>query len=161
MGNGEHKPMAIVAPLSRYKRNSLLIAIVALTVFGCWCIYDAHFNESFIAKYTGEDGRPESELVFNLYAPPFLFGLALLAGINLFLIRNRQVVAADTQLIVNGKLNIPYDAIEQIDKTHFEKKGFFVLTYQQEGGREATVRLDDRKYDNLPAILDHLVAQIT
>jgi hypothetical protein len=58
-------------------------------------------------------------------------------------------------------VKIPYDAIEKIDKTYFETKGFFTVIYQGDNGREVRRRLCERDYDDLGPILDHLIAQIT
>lgn len=152
--------MAVIeAPISTYSRNSLIIGMVVLVGFGVYCIYDGFYNESFIQEHT-EDGKPNITLLFNQKAPPYLFVLAGLLGVRLFLIRKRRIVADETGLVINDKIRIPYDAIEQIDKTHFDKKGFFDVTYTQEG-RQHSRRLDGRKYDNITPILDHLVDQIT
>jgi len=62
---------------------------------------------------------------------------------------------------VAGKVRIPYDAIESIDKTHFDDKGFFTIIYKENSGPEVRRKLSDRQYDNLEVVLDHLVAKIT
>jgi len=54
-----------------------------------------------------------------------------------------------------------YDSIQQIDKTYFEKKGFFMITYKDKHGKEVRRKLNERTYDNLAAILEHLVAKIS
>ncbi len=70
------------------------------------------------------------------------------------------MAAEDALILWNGQ-QIPYDAIQQIDKTYFEKKGFFVITYQDGNGRPLRRKLSDRNYDNLAPILDHLIAQLS
>ena len=133
--------------------------MVFLFGFGIYCIYDGYYNKSFIEEHT-EDGKPNATLLFNQKSPPFLFvASAFLAG-RWFRIRKRKVVAGDTELVINDRIRIPYDAIEQIDKTLFKKKGIFVITYTQEE-KQVNQKLSDSSYDNLEAILDHLVAQIT
>ena len=72
-----------------------------------------------------------------------------------------KVVAEEAELVISGKERIPYETIERIDKTYFEKKGFFTIAYQPDGRAEVTRKLSDRQYDNLGAILDHLVSKIT
>ena len=86
--------------------------------------------------------------------------VAALFGFGLWRIRGRKVVAEDNELVVAGKERIPYDAIDRIDKTYFEKKGFFTIVYNKDG-REVQRRLSDRDYDSLKPILDHLIAKIT
>jgi hypothetical protein len=153
--------MAIEAPLSKYKRNNFLIGIAVCIAMALWFGYDGRFNQDFIAKHTTEQGRPDGALVFNQKSPPFFVAGALLLGAYWYAIRKRKLVAAEDALVFAGRKKILYDAIEQIDKTHFETKGLFTITYKSENGRLVQYKLTDRQYDNLKPILDHLVAQIT
>jgi hypothetical protein len=153
--------MAVEAPLSKYKRNNLLIGIVACLALALWFAYDGYFHREFIARHTTEQGGPDGTLVFNQKSPPFFVVGALLLGAYWYAIRNRKLVAADDALVIAGKKRIPYDAIESIDKTHFKTKGLFTITYKNEAGSLVQYKLSDRQYDNLEPILDHLVAQIT
>lgn len=153
--------MAIEAPISKFKRNGLIIWTVACIVVGAYCAYDGYFNEKFKKKHTNEDGTPDSTLVFNRKSPPFFFGAGLLLGAYWFVIRNKKLIADETELVFSDKDKIAYDSIQQIDKTYFKKKGRFVITYKDENGKEVNRKISDRTYDNLEPILDHLVAQIT
>lgn len=153
--------MAIEAPLSRYKRNNFKIYIVVCIVAALWFGYDGYVNETFMREHVDEEGNPNSTLVFNRTAPPVFIGGALLLLAYFYAVRGRKVVAEEDALLVAGKERIPYDAIEKIDKTHFETKGFFTITYKNESGKEVQRKLGDRSYDNLGTILDHLVAKIT
>ncbi len=152
--------MVIEAPLSKYKKNNLRILIVIAAASSIWFAYDGYFNEVFIAEHTNADGIADSTLNFNQKAPPFLIGAAVLAGVFSFLKRNKKVVADENNLIVKGQ-SINYDSIEEIDKTHFEKKGYFIITYKDQTDKKVHLKLNDRTYDNLSAILDHLVAKIS
>ena len=153
--------MAIEAPLSKYKRNNFIIGIVVCVVMALWFGYDGRFNQGFIAKHTLAEGQPDGALIFNQKSPPFFVVGALLLGAYWYAIRKRKLVAAEDALVFAGGKKILYDAIEQIDKTHFETKGLFILTYKNESGRLVRYKLSDRQYDNLKPILEHLVAQIT
>jgi len=153
--------MAVEAPLSHYKRNNFYIYMGVCLVAALWFAYDGYLNKEFIAKHTDEQGQANGTLVTNRVAPPFLVAGAALLGGYLYVIRNRKIVAADDTLIIAGKQRIPYDAIEKIDKTHFEKRGFFTITYKNEQGSMSQKSLGDREYDNLGPILDHLIAQIS
>jgi hypothetical protein len=153
--------MAIEAPISRYKKTNIKICIAVCIGLVIWCIYDAHFNEEFIKKYTDNDGNPTGWLIINKKAPPFLIGAAVLAGVYLFSLKNKKLIADENELIINNKKRISYDSIQQIDKTYFDKKGFFVIAYKDNGESEVRLKLSDRKYDNLTAILEHLVAKIS
>ena len=153
--------MAVEAPLSRHKRNNFYIYMAVCVAAALWFAYDGYLNQGFIAEHSDEQGRPNGTLAFNQKSPPFLIGGALLLGGYLYVIRNRKVVADDDALIIADKQKIPYNAIEKIDKTHFEKRGFFTITYKSEQGGETQRTLSDREYDNLGPILDHLIAKIS
>lgn len=152
--------MTIEAPLSRSTRTTFIIYIVACLAMAAWFGYDGYLNKSFIAAHTDEQGNANGTLAFNQKSPPFLLGAAIVFAAYYFVIRSRKIVANESELIVCNKEKIPYDAIERIDKTHFERKGFFTLIYKKDG-RETSRRFSDRNYDNLGPVLDHLIAQIT
>ena len=149
--------MAIEAPLSKYKRNSFLIGIAICVGLGAWCLYDGYLNKAFA------EAKHEQWIVdANRIAPFVLIPFAAILGLWWYAIRGRKLVANDSALVIANKARISYEAIESIDKTHFESKGFFTIVYKKHsGGSEAKRKLSDRDYDNLPAILDHLIARIT
>lgn len=152
--------MAVVAPLSRYKRNNFIIYISVCLAGAIWCAYDGYVSKAFISEHTNAEGQADGALVFNRVAPPFLLVGAAGFGGWLYAIRKRKLVADDETLTIPGKGAIPYDAIEKIDKTYFEKKGHFTIFYTVNGS-ETRLKLNDRQYDNLPEILDQIVAKIT
>jgi hypothetical protein len=156
--------MAIEAHLSKYKKNNFRITLLLLIGFGIWFAYDGYFNEDFIKKNTNNYGTPEAapnnDLIFNQRAPFFLFGTAVVVGVWFFLVRDKKLVVGEDALVTE-KYSIAYNSIEKIDKTYFESKGYFVVTYKDNEGKEARLKLSDRSYDNLPAVLDELVAKIS
>lgn len=151
--------MAIVAPVSKYKKNTLKIIILILVGLAIYCFYDGYYNQKFIEKNTDE-GIANSTLAFNRKGPPFMIVAGVLVGIRLFLLKNKKVTA-DDRAIVTCTQTITYDSIDQIDKTHFDSKGYFVVTYKNEQGDNSQLKLDDRTYDNLPAVLDLLISKIS
>ena len=153
--------MAIEAPISKYKKTNLKIYIVLCIAVAAWFAYDGYINKDFIEKHTDENGKPNSTLIFNQKAPPFFAGAAVLFGVYLFVIKNKKLVADENELVFSAKEKIPYDSIQSINKTYFDKKGFFVITYKDEHGKEIDRKISERNYDNLAAILDHLVAKIS
>ncbi len=153
--------MAIEAPYSKYRKTNFKIAIVILVVLAGWFVYDGYYNEDFKKEHTGANNKPDSTLVFNRQSPPWFILAAAAAGVYLFIIRSRKIIAEENELTINDKEKIPYDAIQKIDKTHFESKGFFIITYNDKDGPEVSRRLSDRAYDNLSAVLEHLVAKIS
>ena len=153
--------MAIEAPISKFKKTNLKIYIIACVVLAIWCVYDANFNEQFKQKHTDADGKPTAWLVVNKNAPPFLIGAAALLGVYLFTIKNKKLITNENELMFSDKEKIAYDSIQKIDKTYFDKKGFFIITYKDKGGNEINRKISDRKYENLGALLDHLVEKIS
>ena len=153
--------MAIEAPLSKYKRNNFKIYIAVCLGLAAWFAYDGYLNQGFIDKHTDEQGQADTDLVINRVSPPFLVGAAVVLGVWFYLVKDKKLLADEDELVLAGKAKIPYDAIEGIDKTYFEKKGFFTIIYKAADGTEKRCKLNDRQYDNLQGILDHLVAQIT
>ena len=152
--------MAIEASLSKFKKSNLLIYIGICIIFTAWFGYDGYINKKFIEEHT-EDGKPNTTLMFNQKSPPFFLAGAIFFAINLYLIKGRKLIANENELIINDKKKIPYDSIEKINKTWFEKKGFFVVTYKDENGKETNLKISDRQYDNLESILNHLVENIS
>lgn len=153
--------MAIEAPLSKFKKNNIIIFIVVLLGAAVWLGYDGYFNEKFKEKNTEEDGSPNHTLVVNRKSPPYLAGGAIALGIYLALIRGRKIVAEENELILSDGKKISYDSIERIDKTYFDKKGYFVIGYKDPSGNDADLKISDRQYDNLAAILELLVSKIS
>ena len=152
--------MALVAPLSKYKIKTFLIYMAVMVGFAAYCVYDGRFNESFKEKHSS-DGKPDGTMVFNQKAPAYLVGAAVLLGVYLLVIRNKKVVAEDNALVIDGQVSIPYDTVQKIDKTDFDAKGHFTFTYKTPDGKEIDRKISDGDYDNLKAILDHLVAKIS
>ena len=153
--------MAVEAPISKYKKNNLKIYIFVCIVFAIWFGYDGYFNEKFKAKHTDENGKPDSSLVFNQKSPPFFLGAAVLLAGYLFAINNKKIIAGESELVISEKKKIAYDSIQKINKTHFDSKGYFIITYKDKNDNELNSKLSDRKYDNLAAVLDQLVAKIS
>ena len=150
--------MAIEAPLSSYKKKNILIIAAVLIGVGGWFAYDGYKNEDFINKHTVE-GVADSTLNFNRKAPPFMIGAGILLGVYFVVIKGKKIVA-DENTLVAGSITVDYDTIEKINKTHFDKKGVFTVTYSQDG-QNKELKLSDRTYDNLGAVLDQIVSKIS
>jgi hypothetical protein len=152
--------MAIEAPLSKFKKSNILIYIGICIIFAAWFGYDGYINKKFIEEHT-EDGKPNTTLMFNQKSPPFFLAGAVFFGIYFYMIKGRKLIAEENELAIDSKTKIPYDSIEKINKTWFEKKGYFVITYKNENGKETDYKISDRKYDGLENILNHLVEKIS
>lgn len=161
--------MAIEAPISKYRRTNFIIYIGVCVIVAIIFGYDGYLSKykwsgrySFYKEHVlDNDGKPNSIMVFNQKSPPFFIGAAVLFGVYYLMIRNDKLIADENELIISGRKKIPYDSIEKINKTYFDKKGFFVITYKNESGREVSRKISDKRYGNLKAILDHLVAKIS
>ena len=152
--------MAVEAPVSRFRKNNLKIYMAALIIVAVWLGYDGYFNQNFIDEHT-EEGVADSTLIFNKALSPAAIAAALGFGIYFLLIKDKKIVAEDNELVIDGKEKVSYGSIQKVDKTFFESKGFFVITYKSESGAETERKISDRRYDNLSAVLDKLVEQIT
>ena len=152
--------MAVEAPVSKYKKNNVKIFAAVLIGLAVWFAYDGYYNETFIEEHTTEQG-PARTLSFNRKAPPFFAGAAVVLGVYFLMIKGRKIVADENELLINDKVKIGYDSVEKIDKTHFDSKGFFVITYKDDVGKEVDRKLSDRNYDNLKSVLEHIVAKIS
>jgi len=229
--------MAIVAPLSRYKRSNFKIWIVALTILAAIFAYDGYLSQyewshrrSFYDEHmrmhafdadvgladdlaagpvsqtlraTFESAKvslsaeatvtvvepdvrwmvndreddypilkeeaklavyrtgPDGIMLFNRISPIAFLAGAIVFAASWWRCKDDKVVAEATELVIAGRERIAYDTIEGIDKTHFEKKGFFTIIYKPNGDAEVRRTLNARNYDNLRAILEHLIGQIT
>jgi hypothetical protein len=96
---------------------------------------------------------------FNRKSPPFFIAGAVVLGAYLLAVKNKKIIADENELVISDKEKISYDSIQKIDRTHFDKKDFFVITYKNKNGREVERKLSSRTYDNLAAILERLVAK--
>lgn len=160
--------MTIEAPLSSYKKKNFLLILVVLVGGAVVLGYDGYLSKyewsmrhKFYQDHVVEnDGQPDSDMILNRKGAPVLFALAIAVSLYHFTVVSKKRVAADdSNLIVNNR-TVPYDAIESINKTHFDSKGYFVVTYT-DNGQHKELKISDRTYDNLPAVLDHLVAKIS
>jgi hypothetical protein len=144
--------------------------MAALVGFAAIFLYDGYFSKykwsmrySFYEEHVlKKGGIPDDTMIWNQkWLPVICLGCAAMLGAYLFAIHNRKVVAEENALIVNNNLKIAYDSIQKIDKTNFDAKGHFTFTYRGTDGKETDRKLSDRDYDNLRAILDHLVSKIS
>ena len=161
--------MAIEAHISKYKRTNLKIYIGVCVTAAIIFAYDGYLSKykwskrySFYKEHFIDNGnKPTATMKFNQMSPLFFIGAAVILGAYLLAVKNKKLTADENELIISDKEKIAYDSIQKIDKTYFDKKGFFIITYKDKGGREVNCKLSDRTYDNLAAILEHLVAEIS
>lgn len=159
--------MAIEAPVSKYRKNNLKIYTAACIIFAVIFAYDGYLSKyewsqrsSFYEKHT-KDGRPDDTIKFNQGAPIFLAALAVALMARLQVLKTKKLLADENELVISNKEKISYVSIQKIDKTSFDSKGFFIITYKNKDGSEANRKISDKDYDNLTAVLDKLVAKIS
>jgi nitrogen fixation-related uncharacterized protein len=158
--------MTIEAPLSKYKKTNFKIAIAGCIIFSIVFAYDGYLSKyqwslrrSFYEEHV-KDGQPDDTMLFNQKAPIFLGVAAVVLTAWLWTIKDKKLLADENELFISDKEKILCDSIQRIDKTYFDSKGFFVITYKDKNGNEVDRKLSDKTYDNLAAVLDHLVAKI-
>lgn len=161
--------MAIEAPLSKFKKGNLKIYIAFCLVAAVVLAYDGYLSKykwsgrhSFYKKNViDNDGKPNGTMKFNRITPLFLgVGIVLLA-LRYRSVKDRKILADEDGLVLSGGQKIVYDSIGKIDKTYFQSKGFFIITYKDAAGKEVECRLSERGWDNLSAVLDELVVKIS
>jgi len=159
--------MAVEAAYSRYRKTNLKIYIGFCIVFAVVFGYDGYLSKydwslrrSFYQEHVKE-GRFDDTMLFNRMAPVVLFAGALLLAFRLRAVRNKKLSAGENELVLGDSKKLTYDSIEKIDKTAFDKKGVFIITYRNKDGSEVDLKLSDKKYDNLGLLLDELVAKIS
>ena len=158
--------MAIEAPLSKFKKSNFKIAVAACVIFAAVFAYDGYLSKyewslryKFYEKHV-KQGKPDDTMIFNQKAPIFLLAAAVLLVARLWSLKDKKLLADESELIISAKEKIPYDSIQKIDKTHFGSKGYFIITYKNKNGGEINRKINNKKYDNLSAVLDELVAKI-
>lgn len=162
--------MIIEAPASKFRKSNLKIYIIASLLAAVIFGYDGYLSKykwsmrySFYEEHVlKNNNKPDDTMVWNQkWLPIICGGTAVLFGAYLFVIRNRKIMADENELVIDGKKRIPYDAIEKVDKTYFVSKRYFTVTHKDSSGKEAEIKLSDRKYDNLEAVLDKLVEKMS
>jgi hypothetical protein len=159
--------MAIEAPVSKFKRNNQRIYAIVCIVFAAIFAYDGYLSKyewsqrrSFYDKHAPQ-GKLDDTMRFNQIAPIFLAAAAAGFAWRFRTLKGRRVLVTDDGLVIDDKERIYYDSIQKIDKTYFESKGFFIVTYKNSNGAEVSRKISDGDYDNLVPVLDHLVAKIS
>ena len=182
--------MVIEAPVSKFRKTNFKIYIGICIAVAIIFAYDGYLSKY---KWSGRygfykknvldnDGKPTPAMIFNRKSPPFFLAGAVFFAVFLYVIKEKKLLADENELVISNKKRIPYDSIQQINKTHFrtsakrnfvdnsngeiqEKadppEGYFIITYKNKEGKKVNYKLSDRKYDNLAAVLEHLVAKIS
>ena len=159
--------MAVEAPYSKYRKTNFKIAIFGSLLLAIIGGYDGYLSkyewshrQSFYEKHTPQ-GIPDETLKAHKWAPFVLVGISIISAIWYMKIKDEKIVADENELIISENEKIPYSAIQQIDKTHFDKKGFFIISYKDQDGKDKLRALSYKKYDNLKVVLELLVSKIT
>ena len=144
--------MAIEAPYSKYNRTNFKIGIFfclgAAVIFaydGYLSKYEWSLRHSFYDEHV-IDGTPDSDMVFNQKSPFVLVAFAAILVVWYIARKNTKLLADEHELIFSDTKKIPYDAIEKINKTYFDTKGYFTITYKNKDGKEINHKLSDRTY---------------
>ena len=153
--------MSVEATYCKYKQTNFKIAIIAMVVLGAWFAYDGYVNDKFQEEHTTAEGKPDSTLVFNRRAPFFLGAGALIAAGWFAAVKGRKVIAEEDEIVICCCKKIPYGSIESVDKTNYEVKGFFMISYKDSAEQLKTCKLSDRNFDNLSPVLERIVEKIS
>ncbi len=159
--------MAIEAPYSKYNRTNFKISIFFCIGVAAIFAYDGYFSKyewslrrSFYEKHV-IDGKPDGDMVFNQKSPFVFVGLAAALTVWFLVRKKRKLLADENELVFSNNKRISYNSIEKINKTYFDSKGYFIITYKSKNGKEINHKLSDKMYDNLKEILELLVEKIS
>jgi len=159
--------MAIEAPICKFKKNNLKIYIIACLVFAAVLAYDGYLSKyewshrrSFYEKHVKE-GKPDDTMKFNQITPIILVIFAAVLFGRFKALKDRRLLADENELILSDREKISFNSIQKIDKTNFDSKGYFVITHKDKNGNEINRKLSNKTYDNLTAVLNHIVAKIS
>jgi hypothetical protein len=152
--------MSVIAHYCQYKKTNFKLGILILSVAAVWFAYDGYKNETFIKKHT-KNGKPDSTLVFQRKSPPVFAAGAVVLAIILAKVKGKKIIADEQELILSDGSKIAYNAIEAVNKTEYQSKGFFAVEYKSQDGQKKLCKISSRDFDNLDAVLETLVAKIT
>jgi hypothetical protein len=159
----------LVAKAGRYYRNARYIVVAGAVLVGLWFAWDGW------VKWPAENARlaalsPEQRAGQHKPHPDFdiqlqriiAAGLVILAFpmLGWFLYRSRgEYRLAGTTLYVPGHPPVPLEAVVELDKSKWERKGIAFVDYQLEkAGAIRRLALDDFIYDRGPT--DQIVERI-
>jgi hypothetical protein len=153
----------IVARAGRYYRNTRYIVSLALILVGAWFAYDGwvrYPQERALHEQNPKTGVPHSDTDIRLQKilgatlPPA--GLLFLAWM-LYQSRGAYRLQGGV-LSAPGHPDVPLDAIRQLDKALWDKKGIAWIEYELQPGVPRQLVLDDFIYDRPPT--DQIVERI-
>lgn len=145
----------------KHKKQNLVIAIVVFLGLGVWFAYDGYLNKDFIERHTSEEGIADDTLNFNRNAPYGMAVLAIAAAARFAVVKDRKLTADEKGLDFFGKERIEYSDVESVNKTWFDSKGYFIVTYKDRDGKEQEKKISKGQYDGLKDVLDTLVSKIS
>ena len=144
----------IVARAGRYYRNARYVMALVMIGVGPWFAYDGWVkyprqNQDAIARGGSKPPHSDTDLLIQraiaCTLPPL--GFALL-GWALYNSRGAYRLRDDV-LSVPGHPAVPLDAIRQIDKTKWDRKGIAYIDYELPDGT-GRIKLDDFVYEAQP-----------
>ena len=123
-----------------------------------WFGYDGWFGEYQDTELEKNEGQPTVNLLVNRYAPIPLALIALYSLITGLKVTSKRIIADDHGLTIDDGKIIPYSDMRKIDKTNFDKAGYFLIEYE-EAETTQQLKISDRQYNNLGLILDEIIRQ--
>jgi hypothetical protein len=153
----------IVARAGRYYRNTRYLVFAALLLLGPWFARDGWVTwprEAQLHRANPKTGAPHSDL--DIWFQKFLAITLPAAGIGLLvrtLYQSRGAYRLQGDVLsVPGHPDVPLDAIRQMDKSRWDKKGIAWVHYELPTGAPRALALDDFIYDRPPT--DRIVERI-
>ncbi|MBN1796242.1 MAG: hypothetical protein JW804_06180 [Sedimentisphaerales bacterium] len=160
--------MALEAPYSKHNKTNFKIAIIGCLIFAAIFAYDGYLSkyewshrQGFYEKHTDDDGNPDDTIIWNKRLPFGLLGISIISFIWFMRVKDRKITAGQNEMIVDGTEKIAYDSIKKINKTNYDSKGYFIITYQNPDRAQTDKKISYKTYDNTKPLLEYLVSKIS
>lgn len=158
----------LVAHRGAYYRNTRILVTSMILAMGCWFLYDglvgyptynAKFDRStpteqheMTQKHSDTDIQIQQGLGFGLLP------LGIILGTWFFYSSRGAYRLSGNTLSIPGHPPVPLEAVRDIDKSKWDRKGIAYVDYELPDGTLGSFRLDDFVYDRKPT--DAILARI-
>lgn len=158
----------IVAHRGTYFRNTRILVTGMILVMGAYFLYDGFvgypkYNEKFAQskfedQMTMEKPHQDRDIQIQKYLGFSLLPLGIVLGIWFFYGSRGAYRLSGDIVSIPGHPPVPLQAVRDIDKTKWDRKGIAYVDYELSDGTLGSFRLDDFVYERKPT--DEILARI-
>ncbi len=158
----------IVAHRGTYYRNTRILVTGMILAMGCWFLYDGFigyptYNDQFDHSTPAEQHSMKirhtaMDIQIQQGLGVGLLPLGVILGIWFFYSSRGAYRLSGNVLSIPGHPPVPLEAIRDVDKSKWDRKGIAYVDYELPDGTLGSFRLDDFIYDRKPT--DDILARI-